>query len=174
MHTDDIVTGLTDAQVALLKSLILQIRTELLPFCVKKTPQERKALNVVDDGRMPFVDLVAEVSRDYGPELMMDSNMIARTARIHYDFKALYELKSDFESVFELLSDTTMQLGHNNYNNGLVVKDLVQVAIRRRVPGMETWWDKIMKLWDYVRKPKGDDDEESDDSLPNPGDLPVV
>ncbi len=174
MHVDDIVTGLTAAQVTRIKSLVAQLKAELVTFSVKKTPEERLKLNGVDDGRMPFVDLVAEVGRDYGPALMMDADMIARTARIHFDFKSLYEIKSDFESVYELLSDTTLQIGHNNYNNGLVIKDLVQVAIRRRVPGMETWWDKIMKLWDYVRKPKGGNGEEGDGSLPNPGNLPVV
>jgi hypothetical protein len=157
MHSEDIVTNLNDAQVVRIKSLIAQLKAEIAPFAVKRTPEERQALNSVDQGRRPFVDLAAEYTRDYHKELMIDADEVARTARINYDFDKLSEIETDLGSVYELVNDTTMQIGHNCYNTGLVVKDLVEIAIKRRKPGMEILWDNIIKLFVRGPKPKNGD-----------------
>ena len=152
MHSEDIVTGLNDAQVARIRTLIQALKTEMA-FRVKRTPEERQALNSVDQGRRPFVDLAAEYTRDYHVDLMIDANEMARTARIAYDFEMMKVIETELASLFEGVNDTTMQIGSNLYMTSLVVKDLVEVAIKRRKPGMETLYENLSKLFERSPKP---------------------
>ncbi len=165
MHSDDIMAGLAPVKVARIKALIGELR-DLTSFRIKRTPEERQSLNAVDQGRAPFVDLGAEFTKDYHADLMIDADEVARTARINYDFKAMSEIETDLHSLFEGISDTTMQIGHNCYNTALVVKDLVGVAIRRRKPGMETLWDRMAKLFERGSQPKNDGGDNGNGGAP--------
>ena len=156
MHAEDVFTGLTDQQVLRILTLIQAIKNEMA-FNVKRTPEERQALNSVDEGRLPFVEAGAEITKDHHLELMIDSAEVARTARIAYDFKMMSKIHLELESLFEGVNDTTMQIGSNLYGTCLVVKDLLEVAIKRRKPGMEVLSEKMNKLFERSpSKPKGE------------------
>lgn len=158
MVQNDVITGLNDFRVAQIKALLNQLKGEL-PFLIQLTKELRKKENAVAEGRLPFVLHAAETVENHGAVLLMTNAMIDDIKRISYDFKHLSEILGLLDSLHEGVSDTTMRIGANCYEESLMVRDMVALAIRRGVPGMETIYDELSTIWE--RGPRDTDQSKS-------------
>ncbi len=147
MLPNDLVTGLDAARIARIMQLLQQLEAEL-DFVIKLDPEDRQSVNAVDQGRQPFVDLTRDYTANYTALLEISADMRDKIARNNFDFAALRGMLTKLESLTEGVNDTTLLLGGICYDEGLIVKTLTEVAMRRKKPGVETLWDNLMKLFD--------------------------
>ena len=147
MLPNDLVTGLDAVRITRIMQLLLQLEAEL-DFVIKLDPEDRQSVNAVDQGRQPFVDLTRDYTANYTTLLEISTDMRDKIARNNFDFAALRSMLTKLESLTEGVNDTTLLLGGICYDEGLIVKTLTEVAMRRKKPGVETLWDNLMKLFD--------------------------
>ena len=172
----EIVTGLDPTTVARIKGHINVLRSEFTYF-TQLTKEQRMAANAVAEGRLPMVIAGAEHGVNYQQQLGFPVAESQQLARMAYDFKVLTEIKKMLDVFMEGLSDTTMQIGSNCYDQVLIVRDLAEVAIRRGVPGMETVYDELSLNFERSPKPKdqtnGNDNNGGANGQPSPGNEQV-
>jgi hypothetical protein len=149
----EIVTGLNPVIVARIKAHIAVLISEF-NYLIQLTKEQRKSANAVAEGRLPMVILGAEHGVTYQQQLGFSIAESQQLARMAADFKALSEIQKLLDVFMEGLSDTTMQIGSNCYDQVLIVRDLAEVAIRRGVPGMETVFDDLSGNFERSPKPK--------------------
>jgi hypothetical protein len=167
MLPNDLDTGLDAARIARIMQLLQQLEAEL-DFVIKLDPEDRQSVNAVDQGRQPFVDLTRDYTANYTALLEISNDMRDKIARNNFDFRALREIHTKLKSLTEGVNDTTLLIGGICYDEGLIVKTLTEVAMRRKKPGVETLWDNLMKLFDRPgRKGNGGDSQEGGDNGPN-------
>ena len=169
MLPNDLVTGLDAVRITRIMQLLLQLETEL-DFVIKLDPVDRQSVNAVDQGRQPFVDLTRDYTANYTTLLEISTDMRDKIARNNFDFKALREMLTKLESLTEGVNDTTLLLGGICYDEGLIVKTLTEVAMRRKKPGVETLWDNLMKLFDRPGKKRNEGNTDVEDNGGTNGD----
>ena len=163
MLPNDLVTGLDAVRITRIMQLLLQLETEL-DFVIKLDPVDRQSVNAVDQGRQPFVDLTRDYTANYTTLLEISTDMRDKIARNNFDFKAMREMLTKLESLTEGVNDTTLLLGGICYDEGLIVKTLTEVAMRRKKPGVETLWDNLMKLFDRPGKKRNEGNTDVEDN----------
>lgn len=160
MLPTDWITRLDVARIARIMNLLQQLEDEL-DFVTKLTPDDRQSVNGVDQGRLPFVELTEEYSAEYTEVLEISTASRDKIARNNFDFRALRAILTKLQSLTEGVSDTTLLIGGICYDEGLIVKTLVEVAMRRKKPGVEVLWDNLMKLFERHGR-RGKDNEGED------------
>ena len=162
-NSNDLVTGLNEARVNHIRALLIQLRQELT-FLIKLESTQRSALNSVAQNRLEFVETSEEVVRLYYDVLDMSVGARDKILRNNVDFEYLGEIDSMLESLFEAVHDTYLLVGAICYDEGLYVKGLVEAAVNRKKPGMETYEKKLGKLFEQNgrRKPGSADDNNAD------------
>ena len=163
MLPNDLVTGLDAVRITRIMQLLLQLEAEL-DFVIKLDPEDRQSVNAVDQGRQPFVDLTRDYTANYTTLLEISTDMRDKIARNNFDFKAMREMLTKLESLTEGVNDTTLLLGGICYDEGLIVKTLTEVAMRRKKPGVETLWDNLMKLFDRPGKKRNEGNTDVEDN----------
>ncbi len=163
MLPNDLVTGLDAVRITRIMQLLLQLETEL-DFVIKLDPVDRQSVNAVDQGRQPFVDLTRDYTANYTTLLEISTDMRDKIARNNFDFAALRSMLTKLESLTEGVNDTTLLLGGICYDEGLIVKTLTEVAMRRKKPGVETLWDNLMKLFDRPGKKRNEGNTDVEDN----------
>ena len=172
MLPNDLFTGLDAVRITRIMQLMQQLEAEL-DFVIKLDPKDRQSVNAVDQGRQPFVDLTRDYTAKYTALLEISNDMRDKIARNNFDFNALREMLTKLESLTEGVNDTALLLGGICYDEGLIVKTLTEVAMRRKKPGVETLWDNLMKLFDRPGKKRnveGDDNGGTNGGDGNGGD----
>jgi hypothetical protein len=169
MLPNDLFTGLDAARIARIMQLMQQLEAEL-DFVIKLDPEDRQSVNAVDQGRQPFVDLTRDYTAKYTALLEISNDMRDKIARNNFDFNALREMLTKLESLTEGVNDTALLLGGICYDEGLIVKTLTEVAMRRKKPGVETLWDNLMKLFDRPGKKRNEGNTDVEDNGGTNGD----
>jgi hypothetical protein len=168
MLPNDLVTGLDAVRITRIMQLLQQLETEL-DFVIKLDPDDRQSVNAVDQGRQPFVDLTRDYTANYTTLLEISNDMRDKIARNNFDFRALRDVHTKLKSLTEGVNDTTLLIGGICYDEGLIVKTLTEVAMRRKKPGVETLWDNLMKLFDRPGRKGNGTDTEAEDNGGNDG-----
>lgn len=165
---NDIVTGLTEARINHILSLIAALKAEL-DFLIQLDKKERSAENGVAEGRLPFTQGASEVGQINGNEINLPADEQADLARMSFDHAGMIKILKQLKALLEGVSDTTLKIGANLYERCLIVRDLVEVAIRRGVPGMESVYEELSYLWENRQvKPSNDSEVGTDSEAPKP------
>jgi hypothetical protein len=125
--------------------LIARIKAKF-SFCIKLTTEHRKRLTKIDDGRLPFV----EKGVDFGekqPNIVppyTDMNELRKDLAF---VKATRRVKSELESLAELVSDTRTAAGSDAFQAALSIYNSAKSAVKQGVPGTQTIVDEMGKLF---------------------------
>mgnify|MGYP000907432651 CR=1 FL=1 len=146
MHNEDFSTGLDDARMARIQGLLDALEGEL-DFLRAATQEQRKRLKTVSDARGTLVDTAVEVMRNHQPTLGFGREVADDILRQHADFKRVTGILSRVQFIAKGLEDTSLLLGANVFRSALRVYDLLKIARRRRIPGMEVYLDRMGKFF---------------------------
>ena len=159
---NDLTTGLDQNKVNRIKSLFTALRAEMT-YLAKLDPEERSSINAVDKGRFQFVSIAEEVVDSFSDSLELTASARDKILRNNQDFRFMLEIEALASHLVEGISDTTMLLGAICYDEGLNVKSLVDVAVRRKKPGMEFFQKEMAKPFDRSKRKKDDENNDSVD-----------
>lgn len=169
-----LTTGLDANRVTQIRAAIAQLKQEF-DFFVQLTASDRTSLNAVADARLHFIQAAADVCNEHGSVISMDQeDRDALTAAI-YDFEKLSAMVEVLESFMESLKDTTMLAGAICYDKSLLVRTLVELAIRRGKPGMESVYSSLSHLWENSERNSGNGNSNngSNNNQPVPENVPA-
>jgi len=126
--------------------LLTQIKSFLL-FGIKLSEDEKKHLNRLDDGRIPFVEkglfygerqpLVVPPYTNLG-EYKKDIDFVKATSRVG----------AELQSLAEMVTDARTAAGSDAYQAALSVYNSAKGAAKQGVPGTQTIVDEMGKLFE--------------------------
>ena len=134
----DATLSAADAQVV--KDALATIVTKL-PFLVTLTNEERKALFKTGSNRLSLVEDAANTVQNF-PDILPASFDKAGFLRDFDLFKALTEIKLQFDSVASQIDDTCLALGSETGQQSLQVYKYGQTAANN-TPGIKPVIDKL-------------------------------
>lgn len=117
-----------------------------LPFLVKLTDAERKSLQMMDDGRKPFV----EKSFDYAArnEAVNPGGDLMEAAAVDLSLNtSLQSVENELAQLYESVRDTRMLAGAEAYEVARFIYMKAKMAEKMGVPGMKTVVDDLAKLF---------------------------
>jgi len=130
-------------------TLLTQLKS-LLPFGIKLSDDEKKHLNRLDDGRIPFVEkglfygerqpLVVPPYTNLG-EYKKDIDFVKATSRVG----------AELQSLAEMVTDARTAAGSDAYQAALSVYNSAKGAAKQGVPGTQTIVDEMGKLFEGQR-----------------------
>ena len=132
---------------------ILQKMTDIkgqLPFLLKLTDAERKSLQMMDDGRKPFV----EKSLDYASrnDAVNPGGDLMEAAAVDLSLNtSLQSVENELAQLYESVRDTRMLAGAEAYEVARFVYMKAKMAEKMGVPGMKTVVDDLAAL--FKQKP---------------------
>lgn len=169
----DLITGLNQTKVNHIKALLAQVKAEL-DFVVPLDGDERSTINAVDINRFQFVNVTEEVVEKFPDSLELSTAGRDKILRLNQDYRFMMEIETLMQQIFSGVSDTTLLLGSFCYDEGLIVKGLVDMAVRRKKPGMEPFQKKLSKIFERPKRKKDEEDNEPEDSNGKGGPAPLL
>jgi hypothetical protein len=117
-----------------------------LPFIIKLSDNERKALSLMDDGRRPFVEKSYELA-DRNPILDPGLGMIDAGKKDLNLFLSLNSIKNELQQLLEMVSDTRQLAGAEAYETSRFIYMKAQMAVKMKQPGSQSIVDELGKLF---------------------------
>lgn len=137
------ITPETQAQIL---DGIASLKT-LMPFLVKLSKKERKALQALSDGRKPF----AEKSLYYGAnnaDLNPGTQMLEACNRDMALFTSLNAFETELMQLVEMVRETKHLAGSEVYAVARYIYSLAKMKLAMGVPGMQAIVDDLGKLFE--------------------------
>ena len=128
---------------------ILQKVTDIkgqLPFLLKLTDADRKSLQMMDDGRKPFV----EKSLDYASrnDAVNPGGDLLEAAAVDLSLNtSLQTVENELAQLYESVRDTRMLAGAEAYEIARFVYMKAKMAEKMGAPGMKTVVEDLAKLF---------------------------
>ena len=116
-------------------------------FCIKLTPDQRKRLPKLDDGRIPFVDKGLDFGLQQPKVLPPFIDLTEMKKDIDF-VKATRRVGAALMSLAEMLDDTRMAAGSDAYQAALSIYASAKSAAKQEVPGTQTIVDEMGKLFE--------------------------
>jgi hypothetical protein len=145
------VTQETQTQIA---EGIAALKT-LMPFLLKLSKKESKALQKLSDGRKPFV----EKALYYGgssTELNPGADILSASNRDFALYSYLSNVEQELLQLLEMVDDTKKQAGSEAYAVARYIYSVSKMKLGMGVPGMQSIVDDLGKLFEQ----SADADEE--------------
>lgn len=155
--TFNLATGVVQQIIAHLQAI-----SNLLPFLMSLTPEERQSLSTVSDARWPYVEKCAEYCKNHRGKIGMaqeDLDELLLTLQNFENLRLLYGLARD---LLVGLRDTKMQVGANLYRQSRAGHATIEIARMKGRPGVESILEELDKLFEGQGnfKPKDQNTEE--------------
>ena len=130
-------------------ALLAQLKA-LFPFGIKLSDDEKKHLNRLDDGRIPFVEKGLFYSERQPLEVPPFTNLGEYKKDIDF-VKATSRVGVELQSLAEMVTDARTAAGSDAYQAALSVYNSAKGAAKQGVPGTQTIVDEMGKLFEGQR-----------------------
>lgn len=137
-----------------------------LTFVIQLSPNERRGLQTVADGRSPFLRKVYQLVKD-DPTLWVSDVPIQDFFNDVETWEFMQLLEKKMASTSEKVTDTSLQAGAEGYHQARVFYQMLQLRAESGTPGLDAIIAELGKLYPGKKAHDPDDDLFSDDS-PNP------
>jgi hypothetical protein len=137
-----------DQQRAL--ELFAELR-KLFPFGIKLTTKDKRGMPMLDDGRRPFV----EKSLAHGtsePRIVPPYTDLKELSADLELYKSMATIENEALSLAEMISDTRMAAGSDDYVASLSIYQSAKGAVKMGVPGTQVIVDNLSKLFETQGK----------------------
>jgi hypothetical protein len=160
----NIITGLTDADVAMLHQAIDMMDGLIEPFSISLDEAQRSATPALGDRRTAFTYRAFNFAGEY-PNLLEGARSYTEFKRIHFDWVELSAVFSRLSIVHKKLDDTTLRIGANLHSYANTFYDRAKEALEDERPGIALVVEKLSVQYEAQRNrgntkdelPKGDD-----------------
>ena len=110
---------------------------KILSFGIKLSPEVRKTMPRVDDGRLPFVEKCLQYGKQE-PRIVPPFTDMAELAKDVELYKALMQIERRLNSLTEMVSDTSTAAGCDAYVASLSIYKSAKGAVKMGVTGSES------------------------------------
>lgn len=117
-----------------------------LPFLIKLSDSDRKSLQMMDDGRKPFVEKSISLA---GRNASLDpgSGLLDAAPRDLELFSFLSTLENELLQIVEMVHDTKQLAGSEAYEVGRFIYMKAKMNVKMNVPGSQAIVDELGKLF---------------------------
>lgn len=118
----------------------------LMPFLLKISDTERKSMQLLDDGRRPFVEKAIDLagrnaSISPGPEFL------TACQRDFTTYSTLSAIENELMQLLEMVHDTKQLAGAEAYEVSRFIYMKAKMALKMKEPGVQTIVDELGKLY---------------------------
>ena len=124
-----------------------------MPFLIKLSKGERKALQKMDDGRKPFVQKGVEFATG-NKDLDPGSGLLEAAPNDVELYSFLAILENELRQMLEMVVDTKMLAGSEAYDVGRFVYMKAKMNVEMKIPGSQAIVDELSKLFKQNGTPK--------------------
>lgn len=164
----DIVTGLTDVEIALIHQLIDAMHTIVDRFAISLTEKQRSAKPALGDRRLHFTLRSFDFAKDY-PGLMSGNRSYTNFTRISRDWMALAKILRRLKTLNQAVDDTNLEIGANFHTYARTFYNRVQESLEDGLPGLTAVHQDLSVQFDNLRgggNNNGPTDEATDGLIP--------
>ncbi len=125
---------------------IIQSAKSMMPFLIKLSDADRASMQMIDDGRKPFV----EKSIDFGfrnPELDPGSGFLQAATNDISLFKGLVTIENQLRQLLEMVHDTKQVAGSEAYDVARYIYMKAKMNVKMGIPGSQAIADELGKLY---------------------------
>lgn len=119
----------------------------LIAFGIKLSTKEKKLMNKMEDGRLPFVEKSLSLAQKQAAILPPYTNINELVSDLEL-FKSLKEIEYELNSLVEIISDTRTAAGADAYNAALSIYKSAKGAAQMGVPGTKSIVDELSILFE--------------------------
>jgi len=117
-----------------------------MPFLIKLSKDERKALQKMDDGRKPFVQKGVEFATG-NKDLDPGSGLLEAAPNDIELYSFLAALENELRQMLEMVIDTKILAGSEAYDVGRFIYMKSKMNVAMGVPGSQAIVDELSKLY---------------------------
>ncbi len=124
---------------------IVALKT-MMPFLIKLSDTDRKALQMLDDGRKPFT----QKAYDYASRnnaINPGTEMVLAGMHDLDLYTTLSAIEKDLLQLVEMVRDTKQLSGAESYEIARFIYMKAKMALKMKEPGMQTVVDELGKLY---------------------------
>lgn len=137
---------LTAANITTIQGQIKSLQTGM-PFLIKFTNEQKKAVALMDDSRVRFVEKALQYGKTE-PKIVPPYTDMAELGKDLDLFKAMRDIVADINRLTEMINDTRMAAGTDAYTAALSIYNSAKHAAKMGVPGTEAIVGDLRKLFD--------------------------
>ena len=126
-----------------------------MPFLIKLSKDERKALQRMDDGRKPFVQKGVEFATG-NKDLDPGSGLLEAAPNDVELYSFLAALENELRQMLEMVIDTKILAGSEAYDVGRFIYMKAKMNVATGIPGSQAIVDELGKLYIQNGIPKTD------------------
>ena len=118
----------------------------MMPFLIKLSDTDRKALQMLDDGRKPFT----QKAYDYASRnnaINPGTEMVLAGMHDLDLYTSLSTVEKDLLQLVEMVRDTKQLSGAESYEIARFIYMKAKMALKMKEPGMQTVVDELGKLY---------------------------
>lgn len=119
----------------------------LVAFGIKLSTKEKKLMNKMEDGRLPFVEKSLSLGQKQAAIVPPYTNINELNSDLEL-FKSLKEIEYELNSLVEIISDTRTAAGADAYNAALSIYKSAKGAAKMGVPGTQSIVDELSILFE--------------------------
>ena len=124
-----------------------------MPFLIKLSKDERKALQKMDDGRKPFVQKGVEFATG-NKDLDPGSGLLEAAPNDIELYSFLAALENELRQMLEMVIDTKILAGSEAYDVGRFIYMKSKMNVAMGIPGSQAIVDELSKLFKQNGIPK--------------------
>jgi hypothetical protein len=139
--------------IASVSQKISEIQTELNPYVIALSPDDRRELPKMSDKTQPFVEKAlayATSAPQFAPPYM-DVTGLTNDMKVH---EQLTPLLREIRMLYDKLDDTTMEAGAESYVCTLSYYNSVKMAAKMDIPGAKSIYEDLRKRFEKAKPEK--------------------
>jgi len=152
MPKDNLLSIVIPPEVATtVLNAINDISTQLKPYVIALSMEERKALPKLGNKTIPFVEKVIEYA-DTEPQFIPPYLDLAELKRDYAAVNTLNLFHRPLNEIISNISDTLMEEGSDSYRNSLKYYESVKTVAKNDVPNAKTIYEDLKKRFENQGK----------------------
>jgi hypothetical protein len=117
-----------------------------MPFLIKLSDDARKSLQMMDDGRKPFVEKSIDFA-SRNAELDPGSGLLQAAPNDVSLYSFLSTIENDLRQLIEMVHDTKQLAGSEAYDVARFVYMKAKMNVKMNIPGSQAIVDELSKLY---------------------------
>jgi hypothetical protein len=117
-----------------------------MPWLLKLSNDDRKSLQMMDDGRKPFVQKSVEFALT-NPDLDPGSNLLKGAPNDIELYSFLANVENELRQLLEMVSDTKQLAGSEAYDVARFIYKKAKMNVDLNIPGSQAIVDQLGKLF---------------------------
>lgn len=117
-----------------------------MPFLIKLSDDDRRSLQMVDDGRKPFVEKSIDIA-SRNPSLDPGSGLLEVAPNDVNLYSFLSTVENELKQLLEMVRDTKQVAGSEAYDVARFVYMKAKMNVKMGIPGSQAIVDELSKLF---------------------------